>query len=398
MEHRTPNRPEATDDPSANDSAAGFEILDDFEPFNQRDDILRRSRWDERIRNEKTALFYAAYRSPLKTWRAADGFTQNDYAIRNAAWHISDIFTDLKEDQDRREGFNDEYSLQLGMAEERVDLGSPANAAAAVKRVAKGFGADLVGITTFDKRWMYANKFSDLIGVERPQEIPDGMTSVVVTAMSMDYDMIRTVPSALSGAATGLGYSHDAAVTMSIAQYLRNLGYNAIASMNDTSLGVPLAIKAGLGEYGRLGLLITKEFGPRVRIGKIYTDLPLDHDEPIRFGVKEFCDICHRCAQECPVNAIPDGEPSTEVHNQSNIRGVRKWSMDAEKCFGYWAAQNTDCSICIRVCPYNKDYSAWWHRVARWIAGTPLRCALHWLDIKMGYGKRMAPRDWWKER
>ena len=44
--------------------------------------------------------------------------------------------------------------------------------------------------------------------------------------------------------------------------------------------------KAGLGEYGRLGLLITPEFGPRVRIGKIFTDLPLSHDEPRSFVVE----------------------------------------------------------------------------------------------------------------
>ena len=74
-----------------------------------------------------------------------------------------------------------------------------------------------------------------------------------------DYEWVRTVPSALSGSATGLGYSHDALVVLSVTQYIRNLGYEAIASMNDTSLAIPYAIKAGLGEYGRHGLLITKK-------------------------------------------------------------------------------------------------------------------------------------------
>ncbi len=100
---------------------------------------------------------------------------------------------------------------------------------------------------------------------ERPNDIPEGMTSVIMVAQAMDYDLIRTVPSALSGAATGLGYSHDAMVVLSITQYIRNLGYNAVASMNDSALAIPLAIQAGLGEYGRNGLLITPKFGPRVR-------------------------------------------------------------------------------------------------------------------------------------
>ncbi|MCB9435336.1 MAG: reductive dehalogenase [Ardenticatenaceae bacterium] len=378
------------------DRAAGFEILDEFERFNQKDDVFRRSWWDERIRSEKAMLFYATYREPLKTWRKADGFTQKDFALRNAAWHVSDIFTELKEGEDRREGFSDEFTLYRDVAENKIDLGTVAEATAEIKRVARGFGADLVGITGYDERWMYVNKFSDMSKREKPQEIPAGLNNVIVTAQAMDYDLIRTVPSALSGAATGLGYSHDALVVLSITQFIRNLGYNAVASMNDTALAIPLAIKAGLGEYGRNGLLITKEFGPRVRLGKIFTDMPLEHDAPIRFGVKEFCQACQRCAGNCPVKAIPFGEPSAERHNQSNLKGVVKWSVDGEKCFGYWAAQNSDCSICIRVCPYNKDYSKWYVRLARDLAGTWLRGVLLWLDGRMGYGERMKPTLWWQ--
>ena len=377
------------------DRAAGFDIQEDFERFNQKSDVFRRSWWDDRIRNEKARLFYATYREPLKTFRKADGFTQKDYALRNASWHVSDLFTELKEDEDRREGFSDEFSLYRGVAPERIETGSPEDAAAEIKQVAKTFGADLVGVTRFDQRWMYAKKFSDMSKKEKPQEIPEGMTSVIVTAQSMDHDLIRTVPSALSGAATGHGYSRDAMVVIALAQYIQNLGYRAVASMNDTSLAIPTAIQAGLGEYGRLGLLITREFGPRVRLGKVFTDMPLAHDVPISFGVKEFCEGCRRCTDSCPVKAIPGGNPSTERHNESNIRGVDKWSVDGEKCFGYWTAQNTDCSICVRVCPYNKDYTKWRFRVGRWLAGTALRKFMLWLDVKLGYGKRMAPKSWW---
>lgn len=382
----------------ASDRAAGFELLADFTPFSQKDDLFRRSWWDERIRSAKSALFYATYREPLKSWRKAEGFGQKDYALRNAAWHVSDIFTELKEDQGRREGFTDEFTLQREIAATKIDLGTPAESAAEIKRVAKAFGADLVGITFFDPRWLYQTKFSDGRGQEKPQELPPGLTNVIVTAQAMDYDLIRTVPSALSGAATGLGYSHDAIVVLSLAQYIRNLGYQAVASMNDTALAIPLAIKAGLGEYGRHGLLITKEFGPRVRLGKIFTDLPLAHDQPLRFGVKEFCAECRRCSSACPVKAIPAGAPSAERHNQSNIQGVRKWSVDGEKCFSYWVAQNSDCSICIRVCPYNKDFARWWHRLGRRLAGTRLRRLLLWLDHRLGYGARLKPTAWWQPR
>jgi reductive dehalogenase len=388
------NRPVDTDR-AATDRKAGFDVQAEFERFDQRNDVFRRSWWDSRIRSDESKQFYATYREPLTLWRRTDGFTQKDYALRNAAWHVSDLFTELKQDEDRREGFTDEFTLDRGVARERMNLGTPAAAAAEVKRVARGFGADLVGITAHDERWMYVNKFSDLSLQAKPQEIPAGMTSVIVTAQSMDYDLIRTVPSALSGAATGAGYSRDAMVVLSTAQYIQNLGYRAVASMNDTSLAIPLAIQAGLGEYGRLGLLITKEFGPRVRLGKIYTDLPLAHDQPARFGVKAFCDVCRRCSQACPVKAVSEDAPTTMRHNESNLRGVRKWSIDAERCFGYWAAQNSDCAICLRVCPYNKDFSKWWLRVGRWLAGTPLRRLMLWLDVALGYGERMDPKRWW---
>lgn len=383
-------RQQRTDPPS-------FDIRDTFERFHQKNDVFRRSWWDESIRSEKSALFYSTYREPLKTFRKADGFTQKDFALRNASWHVSDIFTELKEGQDRREGFSDEFSLYRDVAEHRQAVGTPPEAAAEIKFVARQFGADMVGITDFDERWLYTHKFSDMTQTEKAQEIPAGMTSTIVVAQSMDYDLIRTVPSALSGAATGLGYSHDAMVVLGIAQYIRNLGYQAVASMNDSALAIPLAIKAGLGEYGRNGLLITPDFGPRIRLGKIFTDMPLAHDKPISFGVKAFCDQCRRCADGCPVKAIAQGAPSLEVHNRSNIKGVVKWSVDGEKCFSYWVAQNSDCSICIRICPFNKDYSKWWHRLGIRLAATPLRRLLLWLDVKLGYGQRLKPVDWWKK-
>ena len=379
------------------DRAAGFDILEDFERFNQKNDVFRRSWWDNEIRSEASALFYATYREPLRNFRASDGFTQKDYALRNAAWHVSDIFTELKDkSEDRREGFCDAFTMQREVAAERLEFPSPAAAAEEVKRVARGFGADLVGVTENDERWLYTHKFADSSGTERANDITTALPYVVVTAQSMDYALIRTVPSALSGAATGFGYSIDTLVVLSLAQYIRNLGYNAVASMNDSSLAVPTAIKAGLGEYGRHGLLITKEFGPRVRLGKVFTDLPMDLDVPIHFGVKEFCEVCRRCSDACPVGAISAGAPSAERYNRSNIKGVRKWSIDGEKCFGYWVSQNSDCAICLRVCPYNKDYSHWWVRAGRRLAGTPLRRLMLWLDIRLGFGERMKPRRWWQ--
>ncbi len=378
------------------DDEAGFEVdPDSFERFSQKDDIYSRSFWDPTVHSAKSDTFYETYRKPLKHYRDVDGFTQNDYSVRNASWYVSDIFAERFEGDDRREGFLDAFTVFRAEASEKRAIPSSAEMTVEIKRVAKAFGADLVGVTGFDERWVYTHKYSAKTKSAKPVDLPEGLNNVIVIATSMDHDLIQTVPSALSGTATGLGYARDTVTVLSLGQYIRNLGYRAVESLNDTALAVPYAIQAGLGEYGRHGILITKEFGPRIRLGKIFTDLPLDHDAPRTFGVKKFCDQCQRCSNACPAKAIPFGEPSTRVHNRSNLVGVRKWSVDAEKCFGFWVGQNSDCSICIRVCPYNKDFSKWWNRVGRWLAGTWLRTLMLKLDVSAGFGTRKSARWWW---
>ncbi len=377
------------------DVEARFDVLDDFERFNQRNDVFSRSFWDPAVRSKRTEVFYETYRKPLKHFRNVDGFRQRDYSFRNAAWHVPDVFAEFKESEDRREGFLDDYSVLRDGAEASVPVESPVEMAAEIKRVARAFGADLVGVTVTDERWIYSHKYSAQTQGTKPNDVPSDVGNVIVVATAMDYDLVKTVPSALSGAATGLGYSRDVVTVLALAQYIRNLGYRAVASLNDTALAIPYALKAGLGEYGRHGLLITKEYGPRVRLGKVFTDLPLAHDRPTRFGVREFCEICRRCTDACPPKAIAGGAPSAETHNASNIRGVRKWTVDAEKCVGFWVGQNSDCSICIRVCPYNKDYTRFVYRLGRLLAGTFLRRLMLRLDIWLGYGRRMKAGWWW---
>jgi reductive dehalogenase len=243
---------------------------------------------------------------------------------------------------------------------------------------------------------MYSGIFDESTLASKPPDIPDDLPHVIVVGESMDVDLTKTVPSALSGSATGLGYSYDALTLLTLAQYIRNLGYRAYATMNDSSLAIPLAVQAGFGEVGRSSLLITPEYGPRLRLGRIFTDIPLVHSQPKKFGVVEFCDICNRCATACPPKAIPFNAPSTEVYGRSNLIGVAKWTVDAEKCFKFWANQNTDCSICIRVCPYNRDYRRWYHRLWRLLAGTRLRRVALWLDDKLVDRGRHKSTWWWQ--
>jgi reductive dehalogenase len=377
------------------DDDAGFEVLPEFERFNQANDMFNRTVWDATMYSKKARAFFEAYTTGNARFRKTPGFSQKDYALRNASWHLADVAAELKESENRREGFLDPYTLQRPGAEEKCAFDSPSETSQQIKHVAQFLGADLVGICEFDKRWVYSKSYSRRQKQEKPVDLPGDLPNVIVVAVEMDYEVMQANPSALSGAASGFGYSRQTLTLLSLAQYIRNLGYRAIASMNDTALDIPLAIAAGLGEYSRMGLLITKEFGPRVRLGKIFTDLPLSPDRPLQFGVKEFCEICHRCAAACPMRAIENGQPSSAPHNASNIRGVRKWSVNGEKCFQYWVNQNTECSICIRACPFNKDYSKTYARLGRWLAGTFMRRLMLKLDLWLDFGKRRSPNWWW---
>ena len=380
------------------DNAAGFEISDEFERFNQRNDIFTRAFWDDRVKSADTDAFFASYRMEAAP-RRGDGFTQKDFALRNAAWLISDIVSDRSSAEGLREGFQGAIRNDTPVAPEKADLGTSEHEAAELKAIAKLFGADLVGVTHYDARWHYSARPDTRTMEDVPDDLPDGLGQVIVMGHAMDADLVETYPSALAGAATGREYSHEAAIVMQVAAYIRNLGYRAVASMNDTALVIPYAVKAGLGEYGRNQMVLTPEFGPRVRFSKIFTDMPLAVDGPRALGLKDYCVGCDVCAVACPVKALPFGAPEVGGKGPSALGGVKKWTSDAEACFGYWAKLRSDCAICMRVCPFTAPRTrlgdTLWYRLAVGKFGESGRgLARRWAARRLR--PRVKPRDWWR--
>lgn len=86
------------------------------------------------------------------------------------------------------------------------------------------------------------------------------------------------------------------------------------------------ATLAGLGEMGWSKVFMTREFGPRQRIGILLTDAELEPD-PIETGV--LCDRCKRCVAECPAGAI-----SRDKSVSIEVEGHRlEWNdLDLGKC------------------------------------------------------------------
>lgn len=86
------------------DDLAGIDVTDAFERFPQRYDVFSRAFWDDRIRSKQTNAFFASYRMEAAP-RRGDGFTQRDFALRNASWLVSDIISDRSGAEGKREGF-----------------------------------------------------------------------------------------------------------------------------------------------------------------------------------------------------------------------------------------------------------------------------------------------------
>ncbi|UYP47862.1 Epoxyqueuosine reductase [Candidatus Lokiarchaeum ossiferum] len=235
------------------------------------------------------------------------------------------------------------------------------------KRAARFLGASDVGIAKVDPNWILKNSAkamgpADELTKEKLRltnvELPEGVTNCIVCAIEMDPSGIRNAPNFLEVASVGMGYSNMTALSVSVAQFIRNLGYIAIPSTNDTGFSIPLAIDAGLGAFGRNGLLIHKKWGPRIRLCKIFTNMPLNTDEP-DYGyigkIAQYCKGCRKCAEECEAEAISfaDG-PDRRVRCSSNNPGVKKWYVDTNACYGIWVKHGTDCGNCIQVCPFSK--------------------------------------------
>jgi reductive dehalogenase len=314
---------------------------DTLSRFDQRDTIFGRMVYDKKADFYKKGM-YDNVEKILSEHKK--GYSRVEFAQVLGSWAVYDYF---------HMAFSwlppkDANSVMEKPKFEKVIVADKKKMSDEVKKIAQGYGASLVGITKINPTWIYSyNLEGDSI------EFPEEIQYAIVIAIEMNPELIIQSPTFIACAETGLVYSKMAFVIGCVAEFIRNLGYNAIPMGNDTALSIPLAIDAGLGELGRNGLLITPEYGPCVRLCKIFTDLPLAIDIPIEFGIHDFCKQCKKCADACEADAIQTvKKPSFNIVCRSNAKGVLKWAVNQEKCYKYWIKNGGDCSNCIAACPF----------------------------------------------
>ncbi len=270
------------------------------------------------------------------------------------------------------------------------DLSDPQRNADAIKALAHVMGADLVGICEAEP-WMYYSH-DEVEG--RP--IEPYHRYAVVMLMDQGFETMEGASGDdwISGAQSMRAYLRGATMAGVMAAHVRRMGYSARAHSNAHSelLHLPAVLMAGLGELSRIGELILNPFiGPRSKSVLFTTDLPLAVDKPIDFGLQAMCNLCMKCARECPCNAIPFGP-------KVMFNGYEIWKPDVEKCGKYRLTnmKGSACGRCMKTCPYNREDLVESERLLWLSIEVPAaRRQLIAHDDTTGGGQRNAAKRWW---
>ena len=269
-------------------------------------------------------------------------------------------------------------------------LEAPVTDSVALTRFLKGWtlklGAHSVGVTELRGYHRYTHVGR---GPGYGERVRLDHTHALALTVEMDKEMVDPAPRSPTVMESARQYLLAGVMAMQLADLIRRLGYRARAHVDGSYRVIcPLVAKdAGLGEIGRMGLLMTPRLGPRVRIAVVTTDLPLVPDAAFQDSTTlDFCLQCRKCADSCPSRALPFGDPVEDE------KGVLRWKIDAEACFTLWTKLGTDCARCMAVCPYSHPDNLL-HNTIRWgIRNNAFfRKGAVWMDDFV-YGRRPPPK------
>ncbi|MCW5774461.1 MAG: epoxyqueuosine reductase [Rhodospirillaceae bacterium] len=263
--------------------------------------------------------------------------------------------------------------------------------AAEVKALAKSLGADQVGIASAQ----VLNAFPpDPLFPQTPERISKHVKSVIVIAQHIPVAAFRAKQNVCVQYIDMLVLRRMDRIAFRIAETLEDRGYPTfVTAAQETDWNYKrasygrlstrhLGIEAGLGTFGLEVNILTPEYGPRVYLTGILTELELEGDAPI---TEQVCigESCSRCLYSCPADAvrhfgIDKRNCSTEAQEFGfgQITGyvdkmldapleARKEMVKGQDVFGFWqgllrvVGSFGDCPRCLAVCPVGNDYHAY---------------------------------------
>ena len=277
-----------------------------------------------------------------------------------------------------------------GTRDNRGETGNETTNANAVKALAYYLGVDLAGICRAEP-WMYYSHDD-----EKGEPIDAYHPNAVVMLIDQGFETMEGASGDdwISGAQSMRAYMRGALLAGIMGAHLRRLGWSARVHSNAYSelLHIPAVLMAGLGELSRIGELVLNPFiGPRSKSIVFTTDMPLEADKPIDFGLQATCQMCLKCARECPCNAIAFGP-------KVMFNGYEMWKPDVEKCGRYRLANanGSACGRCMKTCPYNREDLVESERLLWLSIEVPQsRRALIDYDDAINGGARNPVKRWW---
>ncbi len=277
------------------------------------------------------------------------------------------------------------------------DFTDPVANAKAIKSVSYLLGSEITGICKIPEYAWYSNR-------KDGSKIPYKHKYAVVMLVDQGYETMEGASGDdfISGAQSMRAYMRGAEIAGVMAEHLRANGFSSRPQTNADSdvIHVSLVLWSGLGELSRIGEVVLNPFiGPRLKTVVMTTDMPLEVDKPIDFGLQKFCSNCYKCARECPCDAISWG-------NKVMFNGYEMWKPDVERCTRYRLTnpKGLACGRCMKTCPLNKVVT--WEgplmtRVASWLGINarflkPILIPIAvWLDDWLGHGIRNPLKKWW---
>ncbi len=212
-----------------------------------------------------------------------------------------------------------------------------------LKTLAKEWGADIVGFCKLETSPLPDLPYALSIGVK----LSDAVLKTIENAPSFAYfQHYRTANALLDSIAFRLGREIEkagfSAFPIAASQSLgKNNPYNGVFPHKTA------AVLSGLGFVGKSGLFLSNEYGSKLRLATVLTDMPVQAELP---RMENGCGACELCKRVCPAGAIFGELPKTD--------GER--NFDAEKCSKYMKTHFQDvgrgsvCGVCIKACPKNK--------------------------------------------
>ncbi len=208
-----------------------------------------------------------------------------------------------------------------------------------LEKLVMELGVSQIGYTKVPRNFIFSNKVL-LYDV------------AIVLTMAMRKSELKQAPSVATSKEVWRAYAELGSIVNRISAYLRDQGYAAQAG---PALGGEvnyclLAQKAGLGQIGHHGLLISKDCGPSQRIAAVFTNItnlvPTDNAE--HHWITEFCENCRRCERTCPSRAI--------YHEKKSFKDGSIECIDFRRC-AISFSESLGCSVCIKECTFfNGDY------------------------------------------